>query len=49
MMLIIFITPQLMDTTQCSQDNAIFALHDSDNDVNTAVNMLLESGNDMQV
>lgn len=43
-----FIT-QLMDTTNCTQDNALFALHDSDNDVNAAVILLLESGNDMQV
>ena len=38
-----------MDMTQCTQENAIFALHDSGNDVNDAVNLLFESNNDMKV
>ncbi|XP_067929330.1 ubiquitin-associated protein 2-like [Watersipora subatra] len=39
---------QLIEIANCTEDNAILALHDTDNDLNRAAELLLEKNNDMQ-
>lgn len=45
MSLLFYVILQVMETTECNQNAAIYALHDTDNDLNAAIMLLLETNN----